>query len=628
LRYYVTDLKYISQFQKDIFTANQVSLDTETTGLDCHSNTLILVQIKINNNSYILNAEKLGNKLLTYYISFIEDKLVIGHNIKFDIKFIKSATGIYLKNVYDTMIAEILSYSGIGKQFYSLKELVEKYCGITLDKEVREYFYKEHKVGDDIPEDILEYSDNDIKYLEIIKEKQYKRFEETKMLNVLDLENRTIPVTASMEFNGIKLDVDAWKKLDEIAISETESSTNELKDKIVKDIINYKKFDNALDLFNFLCIPVQKKSDKELLKSIKETSFMELYLRDHINLNSNKQVLSILNNIYGLNLKDTNEKTLNKITNNKLINDIINYRGISKKVTSFGEKFIENVNPVTGKIHSNFNQLGTRSGRYSSSDPNLQNIVRESEYRTCFIADDDYVIITFDYSQQELRFLCVNFKESNMIKAFVNDIDLHTNTASLVLGVDIDRVTKDDRHIGKTLNFGIVYGISEWGLFKNFSIPLENGKKYIKNFYEKAYPSLSLYKDAVSKFVLNNLYSSTPIGRKRFFSLPTLYKDYKEKQMLEGSICRKGFNHVIQGGCADMTKLALCNIFYNNPFGDDKLKILMQVHDEIVCMARKDIANEAFEFIKNSMLEPERFFLKDIVPAKVEGKIDNCWSKG
>jgi DNA polymerase-1 len=304
---------------------------------------------------------------------------------------------------------------------------------------------------------------------------------------------------------------------------------------------------------------------------------------------------------------------------------LLAYRDADKKISTYGENLFKNINQNTGRLHAEFNQLGTHTGRFSSSNPNMQNIPRENRYRNAYVARPGHKIITADYSQEELRLLAAVSRELEMINAFIDGIDLHKKTASILFSTDVDLINKEQRSTGKTLNFAVVYGSSEYGLYKNFGIPLKMGKNYLEKFFS-GYPRLNAFKEKAGDIILSLGYSITPLGRKRFFKKKILYKDYYEKVREESAIKRAGVNHIIQGGSADIIKLAMVDIDYNKPYSDDELRILLQVHDELVFEVREDLVDSAVDFIRDCMVNNEQKFLGNI-PAVVDIYVGDCWNK-
>jgi len=425
-----------------------------------------------------------------------------------------------------------------------------------------------------------------------------------------------------MEYNGMRIDVEKWMSLSSVAEKDAEESKEVFFSKVIDDLYNKFDPDDAVEIFDRLAIPIKTKRFRKELEIITVPIAIKNAMREYLNLNSPKQLKEVLNAL-GINVDNTHKNTLTKI-NNPIINDILKYRGEAKAVSSFGADFLDAVNPVSGKIHTSYGQVGTRSGRVSSWKPNLQNIKHDSDYRECFIADEGYDVITADFSQAELRLLADITKDPHLLKAYLEELDLHRYTASLLYEKPFDEVEAEERRIGKTLNFAIVYGSTKYGLFYNFGIPLDEGEKLLEGYFNN-YSGVKALIDIGGEIIYKKGYSLTPLGRRRYFTKKEVYDSDFDYDRERQSIIRMGINHVIQGGSADITKMSLANIFYNNPFGD-KLKIIHTVHDEIVCLAKKDISKEAAEFMTKCMNESAEQIMK-VVKSATDFTIAPYWSK-
>lgn len=594
---------------------NEIALDIETNGLDPYSNKLLLLQINDGTNIHVIDCQTTDIKPI---IQEIKDSnvLVIGHNIKFDLKFIYHNTGILLTNVYDTMIAEALIYRGVNNRFNSLKFLIEKYTGIVISKDVRKQFIGAESI--ELTDEILEYAQEDVKHLFTIKAKQMDAIENAvNQSKILDLELKLVPVIAKMEYDGIYFDTVYFRSIEKVIKEDYEKKRLELLDLIISRIKKKYKHEPIEEMFETLKIP-----DKIIIRPEPGSKEFFEYLYNSINVNSPSQMKRIFQYV-GIKVDSTNQKVVNKV-NDELAKKLIEYRESAKLVSSFTDSLVKFVNPITGRIHTEFDQLGARTGRFSSSNPNLQQIVSEESYRKSFAATEHKKLICADFSQQELRILAAVSQEDKLINAYKENVDIHALTASLLFHKPISEVTKEERSRGKSMNFAVVYGSSEYGIMHNFSIPLDEARTLLNNFW-KGYPTLKSFIDIISDKVVKLGYSITMYGRKRYFEIPKIFNGDFDFMQTMGHIKRAGVNHVIQGTGADIIKLSLIRLFYENPFGD-KFKILLTVHDEIVCEVSEDIAEEAAEFVKNIMLECEQRFLEDI-PAAVEVKVADYWAK-
>jgi DNA polymerase I len=619
---YIQNKEEIKLLLYDLISAEEISLDVESDGLDELVCNLLLIQLKVSDHIYVLNVRKLGKELIKYIISLIIDgkKLVVGHNIKFDIKVIYKYTDELITNLYDTMLAEVLIHQGIGEQYYPLSHLVNQYCSVDLSKEERTTF--ENFAGDSFTENQLLYSALDVEYLDRIKDRQVQLIEKSKQTRVWDtIERPLIAVVAMMELEGQIIDKNWWINLENIARTRETKCRTEIKDYAL-DNIDRTKYKNALDLAKAFKIPVTTQKLTNELLSITDIDCIKEWIRNRINVASPLQMKSILN-LLGIPVKDTNEKTLNKHKNHDIIKLLLEYREQGKLISTYGESFLEKLHPLDGRLHSEFHQLGTHSGRFSATKGAHQipkdkdNAPIEESYRSAFIGGENELILSADYSQAELRLMGAISGEPEFIKAFQNNIDMHIVTATKLFKCGIEEITSDLRKSGKTLNFAVGYGSSEYGLWKNFDIPLEDGRTYLADYY-KGYPVLKVFTENVGNTVIKLGYSTTLCGRKRYFITKGL-----ENWQLDG-IKREGTNHCVQGSLSDIVKLAMISIFYNNPFGK-LLKIVSQVHDEIVIKIHKDIKEDAEKFVRDCMLKAEQPFLGNI-PAQVDIRSDIRWS--
>ena len=619
----VTRNENIKELIESIKDNKRIAMDTETTSKIAMLAKPLLLQIKAGDGIFIVDLVK-DSSLGKYIIELIhsQDRLCIFHNAKYDLKIIKRFSNIWLRNVYDTMLGEILIHQGVGSQFYSLADLTESYFNITLDKDIRETF--EDSDGNFTQEQLL-YSSLDVQYLEQIMDKQVEILKDQKQTNVLELEMKLTTVVAEMEWDGVLINREAWINNISNMDADTETYVPKLKELVRA---NLKINGNGLEVFElYKCAPTTKKGKASLQEITSPNEIMNLYL-DKVNFNSNSQLKAIINNIFNIPIENTNEKTILKYQNScEFIKILLEYRNATKKSSTYGENFLELINPETGRIHAEFNQLGAVTGRFSCNKPNLQNIPQNNDYRSSFVARPGYKIITADYSQAELRLLAAVSGDEKMTKAFLDGVDLHKVTASILFDVPLDDVTKDQRKHGKTLNFAVVYGTSKYGLLHNFGIPLENGEEYLKKYFsENGYNRLGKFIYAVGDKILSLGYSLTPFGRKRYFKSKILYTDFWEKQKEISSIKRQGVNFIIQGGSADIVKLSMVDLGLTNPFGCDNFRLLMQVHDEIVIEVKEEIVDDAIKFVEGVMVRNEQRFLGNI-PAIVDIFVSDCWTK-
>jgi DNA polymerase-1 len=295
----------------------------------------------------------------------------------------------------------------------------------------------------------------------------------------------------------------------------------------------------------------------------------------------------------------------------------------AKRVSTYGRSVIEYFHPITGRVHTEFLNMGAASGRFSSGNPmNLQNIPRDNGYKECFISAPDFDWISADYSQQEFRLAGAISGEQKIIDAYIQGADMHTATATLIYNKPLNEISKQERFIGKTANFTIVYGGTEWALGKNLGLSNEKSMEILKAFHE-GYPTFSEFKSVAEAAILKMGFSSTVLGRRRYNEPQPIYQTNNEYLKYIGKQKREGFNHIIQGTAADITKMGMVIAYRDNPFGN-LFRMLIQVHDELNAEAHKDISKDAAQFLKESMLKAEAPFLGSI-PAAVDVNISNHW---
>lgn len=613
----------ISFIEELKFSSSILYCDIESTGLDWFSDKILLFQVMVNEGIYIIDCRKLEFSLCTFVdlVHAIKENnnICVFHNAKFDTKFIYDKTGILLDNVYDTMTAESVLNAGIGKKFYSLAELAEKYCGVFMNKEDRLAFinFPEHLP---FTETMLSYSALDVKVLQEIRDAQLERVKEQDLENVIQLEMNLLPIAAKMEYDGISMDINLWLEVENDAINRRDQMYEGFKYRLV-DFILSKKFKNGFELAEKMCIPVTTKRLTKYLEEITDVGTLSGWIYENFNVRSSKQMLNILH-MMKIKVKNTNAKTLEDHRHHDIVSELLNIREVNKQIDQYGSNFLANINKTTGKIHTEYFTVGTRTGRFSSNKPNLQNIPRNGRYRECFIPEPDYLFAAVDYSQQEYRLAGAVSREPVIIKAYQEGSDMHTATAQIV--EKKKDISKEERTRGKTLNFAILYGSTEWGLKKNLRIKIEDAKKILDDFW-KGYPKLKMFMDLAGDKILELGYSRTPFGRKRYNEPKPTRGNSDEFVKWREAVKREGVNFVIQGGGADIIKLALVEIYKQNPYGD-KLKLCLQIHDEIVTQVHNSIADEALDFIKRIMVEVEQPFLGSI-PAEVDGGLSERWKK-
>ena len=624
----------IYQIQEDLNRTESIAFDIETTGFDFKDDQILLIQFRINGTTYLINNRTLQSRITKYILELmlLSEKPIIAHNAKFDVKFIAEQYGIKFKNIHCTMITEYL-ITEAREKYASYTELCFKYLGEMVEKDTVLKFVDIKETGANLTQDMLIYGAIDVLWLDEIRRMQLELIKQKKMQKVYDLEMQLIPVVVSVERNGVLIDQEKWMGLYKQALNDSERLKKEIIDAVwkfcVKDIIPHQPFADLKDFLLFMHIPVKKtiKESKRLEKITVDNPenfiFMEQEFKEKLNLGSPKQVKRFLQ-LMGSNVDSTAEKVLVSLSKRLPIAKLLlDFRKNYKIVTTYGLKFLEHVK-ADGRIYAKFNQIGTSTGRFSSRKPNMQNIKRDSEYRKCFIAPEGKKLITADYSQQEFRLAGELSGETAIIEAYQKGMDMHTATASLLFHIPLEEVTKEQRSAGKTVNFAVLYGSSEYGLADTMKITKKEAEELLNRF-KIGFPKLSKFQADVKDLVWKIRYSTTPIGRRRGFRKDNFWETTKEMYKFKGSIDREGFNHIVQGGSADMLKYALLMMHNENPW-EEKFKIVMTIHDEIVVEVDNDIVDNAIEFIRAIMKKAGEIFMTKI-STEVDVKALPYWSK-
>ena len=471
----------------------------------------------------------------------------IGYNLKDDYIALKPY-GIKLENIYfDITIAEYLIDS-MSSTSYECSAIAMKYLTKKvktkeelLGKGVKAKKYQDLEF-DELSTHISQIIDTIKNVIPIME----NNLTESNMDGLFyHVEMPLVEVLADMEYEGVKVDV---KKLNELGLQ-------------FKDII------------------------KTLEEEIYEISGEEF------NINSPKQLGVILFEKLGLPVikktktgYSTNAEVLDKLKEyNPIINKITEYRQIVKLNSTYVEGLLSIINPIDGRIHSSFNQTITTTGRISSTEPNLQNIPVKLEMgrniRKVFIAENNCKLVDADYSQVELRVLAHMSQDETMIDAFRNNEDIHTKTASQVFNVDMDEVTSKQRSDAKAVNFGIVYGKSDFGLSEDLHIPVKQAKEYIENYFNK-YDKIKQFMDGIIEDASDKGYVTTILNRRRY--IPEIKSS---NFMLRNAGKRAAMNAPIQGSAADIIKIAMINVYKKLEENNMKSKLILQVHDELIVEA-------------------------------------------
>jgi DNA polymerase I len=579
-------------FLQNLNNQTSVCFDTETTGIDALNAELVGMSFSWQKGEAFYvpfpeNQEE-AQVLVDKFKPFFENETIekIGQNIKYDLKIL-SNYGVQIKGkLFDTMIAHYLINPDMRHNMDVLSETYLKYSPKSIEDLIGKKGKNQKSMRDVALEEIKEYAAEDADVTYQLKQNFSPILDKAETKKLFDeIEIPLIPVLAAMELEGINLDVPF---LQEMSV-EMAKESSELEQKI---------YETAGEKFN-LASP----------KQLGDVLF------DKMKIGGAKQKKTKTGQYA------TGEEILSYLANdNPIVKDILDWRQMVKLQSTYIDALPNQVDKKTGRVHTDYMQTVAATGRLSSNNPNLQNIPIRTErgrlIRKAFIArDENYTLVSADYSQIELRIIAALSGEENMIKAFQNNEDIHRSTAAKVFNVPLEEVTKEQRSNAKTVNFGIIYGVSAFGLSNQTSLSRKESAELIDAYYS-TYPKLKSYMSNQVDFAREHGYVQTVLGRRRYL------KDINSANMMVKSGAeRNAVNAPIQGSAADIIKIAMINIHKKLTSENWKSKMLLQVHDELVF----DVHNSELEKIKPMIKhEMENAFKMD-VPLEVEIGVGENW---
>ncbi len=582
--------KLISEIKKQ----RSFCFDTETTGIDPNNTELVGMSfaLKPNEACYlpVPDDQEEAKQIVADLKEVLEDESIqkIGQNLKFDIAVLKWYNVDVKGKLFDTMLAHYLIEPDLRHNMDFLADHYLKYKTMSFKDVTGKKGAKQinmRQAWEKHPKKVLDYAaeDADItlqlyKKLNPLLDKQNVR----KLFE--DIEIPLLPVLGSMEAEGVKLDTETLKNFSAQLKGEIEEVENEI-------------FEMAGEQFNV-------GSPKQLGVILYE----KLKITDKPKLTKTRQY-------------STSEDVLSKLEKKHgIVTKILDYRSLTKLKSTYVDALPELINPRDGRIHTSYNQAVAATGRLSSTNPNLQNIPirtkKGREIRKTFVpGGEDRILLAADYSQIELRLIAHMSEDPAMMEAFVEGMDIHTATAAKVYGIKPDAVDKDMRRNAKTVNFGIVYGISAFGLSERLNIPRGEARDIIENYF-KQYPGVKKYMDSNIAFAKEHGYVETIMGRRRYL------KDINSgNATVRGFAERNAINAPVQGSSADMIKIAMIRIFNEMEAQNLRSKMILQVHDELVFDAFKDELDQLKPIVRQNMKDAIR--LK--VPVVVDMNTGNNW---
>jgi DNA polymerase-1 len=579
-------------FLQNLLNQTSVCFDTETTGIDALNAELVGMSFSWQKGEAFYvpfpeNQEE-AQILVDKFKPFFENENIekIGQNIKYDLKILSNYEVQIKGKLFDTMIAHYLINPDMRHNMDVLSETYLKYSPKSIEDLIGKKGKNQKSMRDVSLEEIKEYAAEDADVTYQLKQNFspiLDKAETKKLFN--EIEIPLIPVLAAMELEGINLDVPFLKEMS----IEMAKESSELEQKI---------YETAGEKFN-LASP----------KQLGDVLF------DKMKIGGAKQKKTKTGQYA------TGEEILSYLANdNPIVKDILDWRQMVKLQSTYIDALPNQVDKKTGRVHTDYMQTVAATGRLSSNNPNLQNIPIRTErgrlIRKAFIArDENYTLVSADYSQIELRIIAALSGEENMIKAFQNNEDIHRSTAAKVFNVPLEEVTKEQRSNAKTVNFGIIYGVSAFGLSNQTSLSRKESAELIDAYYA-TYPKLKSYMSNQVDFAREHGYVQTVLGRRRYL------KDINSANMMVKSGAeRNAVNAPIQGSAADIIKIAMINIHKKLTSENWKSKMLLQVHDELVF----DVHNSELEKIKPMIKhEMENAFKMD-VPLDVEIGVGKNW---
>ena len=581
---YVNDPFSISLLIKNILNQKSVSFSIKTTSIDSLNAELIGISFswEVGKGYYLVIPEnkKYANKVLKNFKKFFENDQIqkIGHNLKHDIKVLNSYNIDLKGKLFDTLIAHYLINPDMSHGINILSETYLNYKTKSLPDLIGKKTKNQTSIRDIDLYELKEYAVENSDIIFQLKQHFEKELISSETLNLFEkVEIPLVQVLSSMECEGINLNIKFLADL-----------SKELKVDI--DLLEKDVFSQAGEIFN-IASPKQLGlilfNKLKLVEKPKKTKTGQY--------STSEEVLSYLS-------KD-----------HKIICDILQWRSLQKLLNTYVEALPKEINSKTNRIHTVYNQAVASTGRLSSNKPNLQNIPirtkRGQQIRKAFISrDSDHILLAADYSQIELRIIAALSEDPDMISAFTKGEDIHRSTASKVFNVPLSEVTREQRNNAKTVNFGIIYGVSAFGLSQQTNLNRSESKELIEAYY-LTYPKLKSYMQSQIDFARDNGYVSTVLGRRRYL------KDINSANaLIRGAAERNAVNAPIQGSAADIIKIAMINIHKILDKEDWESKLLLQVHDELVFDVPKLELKELKIMVKKEM--ESAFKLK--IPLTVE----------
>ncbi len=540
-----------ASLRAELSVQKEFCFDTETTSLDAISAELVCMSFSFRPHEawcvlVPANREEAYKVVQEFRFVFGDERILkIGQNLKYDISVLQNYDLEVKGPLFDTMIAHYLIQPELRHNLDYLCELYLNYQKVTTESLIGAKGNAQMTMRQVDVEKLRDYSCEDADLTYLLKQAIEKDLDESGSRKLFEeIEMPLIPVLADMERSGVKL------------------NTNELAG--YANVLAAQIDDLEREIVQLAGVEFNVSSPKQLGPIL----FEKLKIDPNAKMTKTKQY-------------STSEEVLAKLQDkHPIVGKILDYRGLKKLLSTYVEALPQLINPKTGKLHTSYNQAIAATGRLSSTNPNLQNIpIRDEngrEIRKAFIpSDENHVFLSADYSQIELRIMAALSQDKHMLEAFRNNEDIHAITASKIYKVPVSEVTPDMRRKAKTANFGIIYGISSFGLAERLNIPRTEAKQLIDGYFEN-FPEVKRYMDKSIERARNEGMVQTIMGRKRYLS-----DINSANAVVRGVAERNAINAPIQGSAADIIKLAMINIWNEMRSRGLKSKMILQVHDEL-----------------------------------------------
>ncbi len=579
----INSAEEIAKLAKMLSQQKSFCFDTETTSIDAHNAELVGMSFSIKEHEGyyvpVPESRKEAQKIVDAFKPVLEDDSIskIAQNLKYDMAVLKWY-GVEVKGkCFDTMIAHFLLQPDMRHNMDVMAETYLNYSPVSIEELIGKKGKDQLNMRDVPLADIVEYAAEDADVTLQLKNIFDKKLDEASVRKLFEeVEMPLVKVLTDMEAEGITLDVSVLNELSNVLAADIQTTEKEIQ-KMAGTTFNVSS-----------------------PKQVGEVLFLHLKISDNPTKTKTGQY-------------STGEDVLSKLENkHPIVRRILDYRELVKLKNTYVDVLPSMINPRTGRIHTSFNQIVAVTGRLSSDNPNLQNIPirteRGKEIRKAFIPrGKDFTLLSADYSQIELRIIAELSNDPGMLEAFRSGEDIHSATAAKVYGVSLDKVTSDMRRNAKMVNFGIIYGISAFGLADRLNISRTEARTIIDNYFRQ-YPYVKEYMDHSIEQAREKGYVETIMGRKRY-----LRDINSANATVRGFAERNAINAPIQGSAADMIKIAMINIDKDMQSASMKSKMLLQVHDELVFDAHKD----ELEKLKSLVEERMKTALKLNVPIEI-----------